>query len=388
MTADLQANRSPATDLTEPPRIAVIGAGVAGAACAAGLLRAGFDVTVFDKSRGVGGRMATRRAQWADADGELHMAEFDHGCAQFSVTRPRFRTVVDRAEKFGSIARWRQRVYAAFPARQVRDVVVPTPNMPAFCRHLLTGTPLRVGRAVTGLRRCADGWHLLFTGDDAGITANGGSEGPFDQVLLAIPPAQAATLLSAHRDDWAGELATVRMTTCWTLMAVTEELDWPWDAAVPERGVLAMIVRNDRKPGRTAAANRARSGGAQWVAHATPVWSQAHLEDDPAQISEILRAALGQLLTGGPAPHWHHASVHRWRYAQLSQTASGSFDCWLDSRLGLGVCGDSFGDGSVEAAWRSGDELADAVAASFDATTAPDLAAKMQLEPGVTDPAH
>lgn len=387
MTANLRFERFPAADPMEPPRIAVIGAGVAGAACAAGLLRAGFDVTVFDKSRGVGGRMATRRAPWTDADGTPHLAEFDHGCPQFRVTRPRFRTVVDRAEKVGCVARWRQHVYGAFPAPKFRDVVVPTPNMPAFCRHLLSGMPLKLGRTVTGLLRRPDGWHLQLAGGDAGITEVG-SDGPFEQVLLAIPPAQAATLLAGHHDDWAAALSSVRMNPCWTLMAMTDELDWPWDAAEPERGVLAWIGRNDRKPGHTEAGSGTPPGVVRWVAHATPAWSLAHLEDDPALVTTALRAALGQLLTGGPAPHWHHTSVHRWRYAQLAQPAAGGFDCQWDSGSGLGVCGDSFGDGSVEAAWCSGDELADAVAASFDAAPEPDPPAVPELAPGVADPVH
>ena len=342
------------TDRMEPPRIAVIGAGVAGAACACALLRAGFDVTVFDKSRGVGGRMATRRAPWAGADGTARSTGFDHGCPYFTATRRRFQAVVDRAEAIGCVARWRPHLYATFPAATRREVVVPTPDMPAFCRHLLSGVPLRLGDAVTGLQRCADGWLLQLT--DARI------EGPFEQVVLAIPSAQAAVLLAGHQNSWAHALADVRMLPCWTLMAVTDDLDWPWDAAEVERGELAWIARNDRKPGRDAA-----SGSVQWVAHATPAWSVAHLEDEPADVGKALRVALEKLLTGGRPVNWHHTGVNRWRYAQLAQPASGGLDCWWSVGLGLGVCGDSFGDGSVEAAWSSGDELADALAASLDA---------------------
>ena len=368
---------SPAADRIEPPRVAVIGAGVAGAACAAGLLRAGFDVTVFDKSRGVGGRMATRRAQWAAVDGAVGAAEFDHGCAHFTPTRPRFQAVVDRAEALGCVARWRQRLYATFPAPGVRQVVVPTPNMPAFCRHLLSGVPLRLGHAVTGLQRCPGGWLLHLT--DGRTEAR--AEGPFEQVLLAIPSAQAAMLLCGHQSDWADALGGVRMSPRWTLMAVTDDLDWPWDAAEVERGELAWIARNDRAPGRHAA-----SGRVPWVAHATSAWSLAHLEDDPAQVTEVLRAALAKLLTGGRPPRWHHAGVHRWRHAQLAQPAACGSDCWWSAGLGLGVCGDSFGDGSVEAAWCSGDELADAVAvaASFDAAPQASVAPAAEL----TDSAH
>lgn len=375
MTPNKQPHGLHGADRLEPPRIAVIGAGVAGAACAAGLLRAGFDVTVFDKSRGVGGRMATRRAQWADGDGTVHAASFDQGCPYFTATRPRFRSVIDRAEKLGYAARWRQHVYCAFPALRARQVVVPTPNMPAFCRHLLNGVPLRLGHAVTGLQQCSGGW-LLHLADDRTADC---TEGPFEQVVFAIPPAQAAMLLRGHQNDWADALAAVCIAPCWTLMAVTDELDWPWDAAEVERSELAWIARNDRAPGRQAAA-----GLVPWVAHATPAWSLAHLEDDPEQVTAVLCNALGKLLAGGHTPRWHHASVQRWRHAQLAVPVPGSLDCWSTTELGLGVCGDSFGDGSVEAAWCSGDELADEIAASFDA--APPLSVVAELE--LAEPVH
>ena len=338
----------------EPCRIAVIGAGVAGAACAAGLLRAGVDVTVFDKSRGVGGRMATRRTQWATADGISHAAEFDHGCPQFTATRPRFKAVVDRAEAIGCVSRVRQYVHAKFPAPRQREVVVPTPNMPAFCRHLLNGVPLHLGHAVTGLKRGSDGWRLQLAGGDF--------EGPFDQVVVAIPAPRAAALVTSHRPGWAGALIARRMSPCWTLMAVTDDVDWPWDAAEIDRGALGWIARNDRKPDR----HGAPAGRAQWVAHATPEWSLAHLEDEPEQVDELLRAALSELLPGGRPVHWHFSAVHRWRHAQLAQPSSGGPDCWWSASLGLGVCGDSFASGSVEAAWCSGDELADTIAAALD----------------------
>lgn len=374
---DTPANESPAGEALAPPRIAVIGAGVAGAACAAGLLRAGFDVTVFDKSRGVGGRMATRRAPWVDADGATRSAEFDHGCPQFTATRPRFQAVVDRVVALGGAARWRQQVYAGFPAAREREVVVPTPNMPAFCRHLLGGVPLRLGHAVTGLERCPGGWMLHLTDD----CPAGRTEGPFEQVVLAIPAEQAAMLLRGHQNEWADALAAVRMSPCWTLMAVTDAVDWPWDAAEPERGELAWIGRSDRAPGR-----REPAGTVPWVAHATPAWSLAHLEDDPAQVSEALQAALGKLLSGERPARWHHAGVHRWRYAQVVHRAPGDDDCWWNTEIGLGVCGDSFGNGSVEAAWCSGDELADALAAALDAET--ETSPAPAPEPEAADPVH
>ena len=67
---------------TQTPRhYAIVGAGMAGVACARTLLQAGHRVTVFEKSPGAGGRMATR---------ETPLGGFDHGAQYFTVRDPRF----------------------------------------------------------------------------------------------------------------------------------------------------------------------------------------------------------------------------------------------------------------------------------------------------------
>ena len=340
-------------------RVAVIGAGVAGAACAASLQRAGLRVSLFDKSRGIGGRMASRRAHWTDANGAEQATEFDHGAQHFSAQHPRFRALMARAQTVGCVAHWQPRVHAAWPGLFEISSFVPTPNMPAFCRHLLAGVPLYLGQAVQRLQRGADGWQL--------VRADGTTEGPFDQVMLAMPPAQAAVLLAGHHDVWADALAAIRMQACWTLMAVTSDVDWPWDAAEPAKGPLAWVARNDRKPGRVAP-----TGCATWVAQAGTAWSAAHLEDDPQAVAEALCSALQAQLLTGQGLAWHHRSVHRWRYAVPAAHTLDARECWWDASLGLGLCGDFFGGGDVEAAWRSGDELADTVEACLE--DSPDMA--------------
>lgn len=348
-------------------RVAVIGAGIAGAACAASLRDAGLSVTLFDKSRGVGGRMATRRAEWAAADGSLLRAEFDHGAQHIQARHPRFRAAMRRAAALGVVAACAPRVHAAWPAPVQRETWVPLGQMPGLARHFIGDCPVQLNFQVQRLQRGGDGWRV--------VAVDGSTQGPFDQVLLAMPPAQAAVLLAGHHDRWADSLAAVRMEPCWTLMAVTQDLDWPWDACEPDsrRSPLAWVARNDRKPGRAAPA-----GMATWVAHAHAAWSAAHLEATPAAVQAALSQALAALLPTGVKLQWHHRAVQRWRYAvpaAVASSASLAAECWWDSRRGLGVCGDFLGGagsaaGGVEAAWRSGDELADTVLAALDEETA------------------
>jgi predicted NAD/FAD-dependent oxidoreductase len=347
----------------DPVRVAVIGAGLAGAACAAALARGDAQVTLFEKSSNVGGRMATRRARWQDASGAEQAASFDHGAHGFTAVRPRFKATLARATSTGCVTEWNPRVHAAWPGGSGRRMV-NAPTMPALCSHLLAGSTVNLECTVRRLQRAAaGGWHVAADGVPLA--------GPFDQVAIAIPPAQAAVLVAGHHDGWAIRLVSRRMETCWTLMAVTDEVDWPWDAAEPERGPLAWVLRNDRVPGRTAP-----RGLAVWTAHATADWSAAHLEDEPqavcAHLQSALAAQLPTVCSGKPPIRWHHANVHRWRYARPAiddadrvNGVDGIGFLW-DGSLSLGVCGDYLAGAGVEAAWQSGDELADCMAASFE----------------------
>jgi hypothetical protein len=329
---------------------------MAGSSCALALQTAGLSVAVFDKSRGVGGRMATRRIAWRDAAGAEATARIDHGAQRFWARHPRFIAVMSRAVAAGAASRWVPRVHAPWPAAPAGPCYAATPDMPALSRHLLAEVDVRLEHTVQRLQREGARWRLIL--------ADGRNAGPFDQVVLAMPPAQAAALLVGHHTAWADALAATRMDACWTLMAVTDDdTDWPWDAAAPERGPLAWIARNDRKPGRSAP-----PGAACWVAHASPAWSAPRLDtQDPQAITEALQQALQQAVRPHRPLQWHHASVHRWRYAAVSEPREDGGEAWWDGELGLGVCGDFLGGGDVEAAWRSGDELADTVAAWLDA---------------------
>jgi len=355
-------------------RVAVVGAGIAGAACASSLARAGFEVTVFERSSGAGGRMATRRAAWTDAEGAERQVAFDHGAPGFGARSARFRAVVGRAQALGHLARWRPRVHAEFPAPLQRELYVPLPTLPALCRHLLAGVPLLASHDVQRLSRRADGWHL--------DCRDGRHAGPFDQVMLAVPAPQAAALLADADADVSADISANAssppsgppMLPCWTLMAVTDEVDWPWDLAEPAVGPLARVLRADRQPGRPSL-----PGYASWVAQASTAWSAEHVASSADTVREALCAALRRQLPAGRVA-WHHAEVHRWRLAFPAEAAAGAATCWWDPARQLGACNDGFGNGTVESGWRSGDELADTVAAwlEFNAPDRPAVAPRVE----------
>lgn len=343
--------------------VAVVGAGIAGATCARALSVAGHSVHVFDKSRGPGGRLATRRFAWADRQGQACTTRLDHGAVGITARSEVFRSFVDQALRAGWLAEWAPTLAPdSLPLDSDPRLHVPVPDMPTLCRRLLEGVGATWSFPVDSLHKGPLGWQLHYGGEHHPV--------PFDAVVLALPPAQAAPLLSPHRCDWARHASVAPMQPCWTLMGVAQAQQAApgWDLARPPTGPLAWLLRNDARPGRERV-----PGQAHWVAHARTGWSRRHLEQAPEWVQQQLQVALADRL--GHPVHWHHSTVHRWRYAlPQAQRAALAESCWWDAAQGLGVCGDFLGGTGVEGAWLSAQSLcaallqrpSDAVAASTE----------------------
>jgi hypothetical protein len=334
-------------------QIAVIGAGIAGAVCAQRLTAAGHAVHVFDKSRGPGGRLATRRVEWVDREGRTRTARLDHGAVGITARSADLQAFVDQALHAGWLAEWAPpRAADSLPGKDGSRLYLPVSDMPALCRHLLAGIQTTWSFAIDGLHHGTVGWQLR----------PGGEEHParFDAVVLALPPAQAAPLLHPHRTDWAERASAVVMRPCWTLMGIADapadaaDPSPDWELARPLVGPLACVLRSDSRPGRSRVPRRVH-----WVAHARTDWSRHHLEQPAAWVQQQLHAALEAYL--GQAIEWQYSVVHRWRYAlPPERTTATARGCWWDAAQGLGACGDFLGGPGVEGvegAWLSAQSL-------------------------------
>lgn len=341
--------------------IGIVGAGVAGSRCAQLLAAAGHSVTVWDKARGPGGRLATRLARWTDAQGQSRVTAFDHGASSFVAQTPSFlQGFIAEGLADGWLHRWtpvQQGDEAGAAAASAPAAWLPASPQPRVCQQLLSGATLHTGEAVRALQRDAGGWRLQV--GDAWTPA----AAPFDALLLALPPAQVEPLAAPHHSSWARQAALVPMQPCWTLMAVSDALQREprWAEASPHQGPLMQVLQQQARPGRVAV-----PGEAHWVVHASAAWSREHLEADPAWVQAQMQQALAAHL--GEAMAWRYATVHRWRYAQCATPARHPLQpsprAWWCAQRRLGVCGDWLGGGGVEGAWLSGDTLAHALLCS------------------------
>ena len=321
------------------PQIAIIGTGMAGLACA-DTLGPGFEISLFDKSRGLSGRLSTRRAKNENTD-----YAFDHGTQYFRARDTRFIDWLTPFEAAGHVRDWRPRhvrIDSYGQATPNDDTVrkrVFAPSMNMIGKALSAGRPqwkLYLDTGITAIQGAAGAWMLVA--DDQVF-------GPYEHIVLAIPPVQAAALLP----DGAGfydRLAAVSMQGCHTLMLGYDAAEAPsldWDCAHFDDDMLGFAAFNHTKPGRPAAI--------ALTLQTRHDWSEARIEEDVDAVTVQMKTRFAAL-TGLPVRGGGYDRIHRWRYASTLTPAGQPF--LHDTAMGLAAIGDWCTGSSVEDAFLSG----------------------------------
>lgn len=305
-------------------RVGIIGAGMAGLACARRLAEADFEVQLFDKGKRPGGRLSTLT---------IDDMAWDYGAQYIKARGPDFTAQAAEWQRAGVLAPW-----PGGPA----GALVGVPGMASLIEAECAGLAVRFGAQVQRLGHDKDGWSVI--GPEL-------AEGPFAALVLAIPAEQAAPLLSLHDLHLAREAATSMSRPCWSVMtAFAEPLEGVGDV-LRHGGAIAWAARNNSKPG--------RGSSECWVIQADADWSRRNLELGNDEVAAALMAAFAEL-AGRSLPQITFLKAHRWRFA-LSQGFSPA-PLW-NPALQLGACGDWCGAAHVEAAWSAGIALANRIVA-------------------------
>ena len=297
-------------------KIAIVGAGIAGLSAARALRSQSHHVSVFEKLRGPGGRVATRRLAGIEMPRPLSGAslEFDHGAQYFTVRDDRFSETVAEWLRDRVAAKWAGRIVSFDDEGwdeldEQTDRYVGTPGMSAIAAAMADGLHVTYGETIESLDP------LLET---------------HDQVIVAVPAPQALPLI-AHVPDLKAQVSHVTMKANWTVLAAFEEkVAARFDAAFVNGSPLGWIARNTSKPKRDWKVDA-------WVLQATTSWSDAHVDDRPDDVGAFLMEAFEDLVRAG-LPRAFHATVHGWRYATADPPLAVGAIHDRDSRITL--CGD------------------------------------------------
>lgn len=364
--------------MTTPPpafiakKIAIIGAGISGLSCASQLVKQGHRITIFDKSKGVGGRMSTKR---------LPLGDCDHGAQYFTCNHPQFAAQIQTWLDAKVIAIWdvspvvlgghpikslttqietnnthiteiegSSSVIATPQKNTIRYVGVPSMTAPAkYLSQQLKDQQVQVLTSHTVSKLTSIHHQWLVTSQEHQDHAE-----LFDSIIIAIPAEQALALIEPHQPTLSA-ICRTPMSACFALIAQFDSsIHLHFKAAFVNQGPLSWVCLNNHKP--------ARTGLDTWLLHATAEWSEQHLEADPAWVKEKMLESFSswvELNSGAKLDLAEIATtLHRWKYANLknSELIQNGF-VWQED-LQIGLCGDWLNGGKVQGAWLSGFELA------------------------------
>ena len=317
----------------------VVGAGISGLLAAEALKGEGWDVTVLDKGRGVGGRMATRR---------VGGGTFDHGAQFFTVRDDRFSDLVEGWLGAGAAAEW-SRGFADAEGRPSEDGhprYRGARGMTSIPKHVASGLDVHTGERAVSVNDADDGWEVTC---ESGLRVEGRA------LVLAMPVPQALDLASSGSyglpDGARNQLEAVSYDPCLALMVLLDS-----QTHVPGPG--GMQIKDE--PLDWIGDNR-RKGISEVPAitvHAGPRWSRERFEDDEREITRQLISFAGDRLGTELAPEIVATSLARWRYSWVTNPHPEPFFAGSEDPPLL-FCGDAFGQPKVEGAALSGLAVAD-----------------------------
>lgn len=314
--------------MTNLPKIAVIGAGLAGVSCAK-ILTEFAEVTLFEKSRGTGGRMSARRREKYD---------FDHGAQFFTARSKSFQAEIDSAVRAKKVREWMPKVVnlelgaKPFKREWFEPHYCGLNGMNSLAKHLAVDLNIVHETKVERLKLESGSWFL--------IDENEKSTGPYDWVISAVPAPQAIDLMP--RSFVAkNKFEEAQFTSCFAMMLGFENpVSLNFQAAVLTHPVLAWLSARD---------------SSSLLIHSRNDWASEHIDADPQWVESTMYKAFMELLPDIDSQP-SHRDLHRWRYAKCEHTLG--HDYFLDSDKQIAAIGDWCRGGRVEDAFVSGYELA------------------------------
>lgn len=320
-------------------KIALIGTGIAGI-YAARELSGIAEVTIFEKSRGFGGRMSTRTR------GEY---QFDHGAQYFTARTKSFQKFLSKFINNGSIFEWSPNLVEVkkeggpkfLDLESDEPFYVPTPRMSSFCRYLASELNVNLETKVDKIIKENNKWTIY---------QDSKSLGEFDWVICAIPSHQVIEVMP-DCFIYKNEITNIKMQGCYSLMlGYNSPLNIKWDAAKVNGYDISWVAINSIKP--------ERSSKYSIISHSTNEWAENNIEANQEDVKSHLISELSDIMELDLTTA-DHIDLHRWRYANIKKQSNK--DSYVDFDNKLAACGDWCIEGRIEAAFLSAKNLVDSI---------------------------
>jgi len=329
-------------------KIAVIGAGVAGLTAGRVLAESGHEIVVFEKSRGYGGRLATRYA------GKKNTTKLDHGLPYLEVSSAKIEPLINELVNSGILKPWNgpfvhlNKKGELTQLKPTKKRFIAPKGMNQVGKKLARMVDVRSQTKVSGLTHIGEdrskkkSWMLNFPTGDAE---------DFDAVIIATPSKQAYAILNTTIDEiqtlkLVREVDDVEYEPSFSLMVGYGSKDMPdWSMMDCENDVISQITNE--------ASKREGNSECSFVIHTTAKFAEKYKDSDHAEIEEIILDELTGILGGWSAlPEWKQ--LHFWRYSRAINPLPYPFMEVVGHDAPIALVGSYMNGDSVESSYLSG----------------------------------
>lgn len=321
-------------------QVAIIGAGLAGATLAHCLSKAGHQVTVLEKSRGTGGRMAACR---------LGQHSADLGAPWFVPRSPAFTDWLQRQ----GLHQWSPTIrdFSGNPVTS-RQIWLAGPRQSALTRQLLEHCNLITETRVSSV------WPELENSVQRIVVRTDHDQiiGYYDKVIVTAPAQQAVSLLDAI-PRFSGIAARASTQPCWVTVISTPQSHSAADIYCGDHPMLQRCIRDNSKPQRD-------GDNEVWVLEANSEWSQQMIDASPEDVVQALISSFREVADAGLKIDNYRS--HRWLLARHSNDTELTH-LW-DQDTGIGACGDWLAEAGLEGSWISANSLAEQMLSEIEGT--------------------
>jgi hypothetical protein len=319
------------------PSIAIVGAGFSGIILAQKLKNIG-EVKIFEKARGVGGRMASRIKDDFN---------FDFGAQFFIAKKPEFKEflkpfieqkiLMPWCGNFVEIDNYKITYQRQWP--EEKNHLVPAIKMNQFCKELARDLDISLQTRIAKIEKNAEKWQIF---DDKNNFL-----GEFDWLFFSIPAPQLLELIPQECNFFEAT-KNIKMLGCFALMLGFEKpLNLEYDIALIKNSIISWISSESSKP--------QRKNSASYTILARNDWADYNIENDIEDVKKQIIAEFAKIIQQ-PLDNIIHQDIHRWRYANIAKQEK-NVKFFLDNNLQIGACGDWLIHGRVEASYLSASAL-------------------------------
>lgn len=328
-------------------KVAVVGAGISGCLLTHFLGAEGIDVSVFEKSRGCGGRASTKQTDWGQCD---------IGATIVPAKKALFRDFMQGLSKQNIVTKWPEKIFVSQPIANLqqplehlvgdREYYVFNSKMNAPCRHWIKNARLHTNSLIGQIRYLdGKGWQLNLNGVWQAEL--------FDKVVVTLPWPQSQALIAQSDLPLTLPDFSQAWTSCWSIaLKLQQVVASDIDLVYLKNHSIQTLVRDSGKPLRPSVfPSEAGENSEIWVIQLANKLSDDLGEQGKAKAIDIATKGLCELFDL-PENSVANTHAHYWRYARPS-AGQKSLGIFSYHEYGIYLGGDwSFG-ASIESAYEA-----------------------------------